>query len=244
MNINAIKDAIETGERFDSYRDTDQIEQVLRWKILDALQMKGQQLPETNMKTICKKVGEVILRDYPSLTDKEFELVLESGLAGKLGKETWVNGAGILQWLEAYKINETRLRAIEEPRGKVVERKTKEEINALNEKAFQTDFQKGYECFKKNGTIFHKEGFGTPQWPSIIYQEFRNRSVIPKPTQEQIDYAEKKARIHRTIHPILLKTNESKETLNNDIVKSYLLEAYYKEHLKSVTTSDIINNNF
>lgn len=244
MNVNAIKEAIQSGCRIDEYRDNEQLEQVLRWKILDALQVRGQQMPENNLKTVCKKTREVLQRDYPSFTDKEFELVLEYGISGKLGKEVWISGAGILQWLEAYKTNETRLRAIEVPQERVVERKTKEEIKALNEKAFQTDFQKGYECYKKNGTIFHKDGFGIPQWPSIIYQEFRNRSVIPKPTQEQIDYAEEKARIHLTLHPIFLKTNESKETLNNDIVKSYLLEAYYKEYSKAVTTSDIINNNF
>lgn len=233
MNEKAIREAIESGDRFDSYRDYGQLEQVLRWKIIDAMTMRGQQLPESTLVTICKKVREVLLRDYPNFTDKEFELILEAGLTGKLGKETWINGAGILQWLSAYKNSEARIRAAFVPKEEKQVKKTKAEIDALNEQAFQEGFRKGFECYKKNGTIFHIDGFAIPQWPSAIYMEFRNRGVIPKATESDMAQADAKAKAYLAKYPV---TNPlSKESLlirTTDIIRAYLLEQYYESERK------------
>lgn len=247
MNENAIRQAREEGTLISAYSDVAQLESVVRWKIVEAQRLRGQQTDENTMKSICSKTAQVLMRDYPNFTDKEFDLVLEGGISGKLGRETWVSGAGVLQWLNHYQSNPVRIRVVESQNevSKPIVRLTKEEIARKNQIAFSEGYARGKKCYEKNGTIYHKEGFAIPQWPSIIYQEFRNRGVIAKPTQEQMDYAEEKAKEHEATHPLLLKTEESKEVRFEDTYRSYLLEAHYKEITsKSVTTNDIINNNF
>lgn len=247
MNENAIRQAREQGSLISSYTDVSQLEKVVRWKVVEAQRLRSQQVDENTMQSICKKTAQVLMRDYPNLTDDELDLVLEGGISGKFGKETWVSGASILQWLNHYHNNPVRIRLVEAQNevSKPVTRLSKEEIDRRNQIAFAEGYEKGKECYKKNGTIYHKEGFAIPQWPSIIYQEFRNRGVIAKPTQEQMEYAEEKAKEHEALHPLLLKTKDPKEVRFEDIYKSYLLEAHYKEITsKSVTTNDIINNNF
>lgn len=246
MNEGAIRQAREKGTLISSYTPS-QLESVVRWKIAEAQKLRGQQMDENTMQTICKKTTDVLIRDYGNFVDEELDLVLESGIAGKLGKEVWVSGASILQWLSNYQNNPTRIKVVESlnESKKTVVKLSKEEIDRKNQFAFAEGYDRGKECYKKNGTIYHKEGFAIPQWPSIIYQEFRNRGVIAKPTQEQIEYAEERAKEHEATHPLLLNTEECKEVQFKDIYRSYLLEAHYKEITsKSVTTSDIINNNF
>lgn len=247
MNENAIRQAREEGTLISAYSDVSQLENVVRWIIVEAQRLRGQQMDENTMKTICNKTAQVLLRDYPNFTDKEFDLVLEYGVSGKLGKETWVSGAGILQWLNHYQNNPVRIRIIEAQNevSKPVVKLSKEEIARKNQVAFAEGYEKGKECYKKNGTIYHKEGFAIPQWPSMIYQEFRNRGVIAKPTQEQIEKAEERAREYGVSYPLLHHVKEYEDVLLEDIVKSYLLETHYKEITsKTASISNIINNNF
>lgn len=196
MNENAIRQAREEGTLISAYSDVSQLENVVRWKIAEAQRLRGQQMDENTMKSICNKTAQVLLRDYPNFTDNELDLVLEYGISGKLGKETWVSGAGILQWLSQYQSNPVRIRIVEAQNevSKPAVKLSKEEIARKNQIAFAEGYERGKECYKKYGTIYHAEGFAIPQWPSMIYQEFRNRSVIAKPTQEQIEEAEERAR--------------------------------------------------
>lgn len=247
MNEKAIREAREQGALISSYNDISQLENVIRWKIADAQKMRGQQVDESTMQTMCKKIAKVLQRDYPNFTDAELDLVFDAGLAGNLGKEVWVSGASILQWLNHYQNNPVRIRIVESQNEskKNTVKLTKEQISIKNQKAFAEGYEKGKECYKKNGTIFHKDGFAIPQWPSLIYQEFRNRGLISKPTEEQKEYAEERAKEHETIHLTILGTDIAQDIIKEDIYKSYLLEAHYKEITsKSVSISDIINNNF
>lgn len=233
MNENAIRTAREEGALISSYNDASQLESVVRWKIAEAQRLRGQQMDENTMQTVCKKTTEVLLRDYPNFTDKELDLIFEAGISGKFGKEVWVSGASILQWLNHYQNNPVRIRIVEAQNEskRTVPKLSKEEISRRNQLAFSEGYEKGKECYRKNGTIFHKDGFAVSQWPSLIYQEFKNRGVIAQPTQEQIDSANEKAKEHETLHPSLFKTKESEENkklLFEDTVKAYLLEEHYK----------------
>ena len=113
MNENAIRQAREEGTLISAYSDVAQLESVVRWKIVEAQRLRGQQSDENTMKSICSKTAEVLMRDYSNFTDKEFDLILEGGISGKLGKETWVSGASVLQWLNHYQSNPVRIRVVE-----------------------------------------------------------------------------------------------------------------------------------
>ena len=100
MNEISIKDAMVEGCPFNNYDSVGQIESTLRYTVNNAIKMRGQPaVDEDTMYTICKKVADAILRDYPTMTDKEFDIMLDAGVSGELTKDTWVSGAAILQWL-------------------------------------------------------------------------------------------------------------------------------------------------
>lgn len=231
MNEKAIKESRENGALISSYSDISQLEQVVRWKILDAQRLRGQQIDENTLQTICKKTAEVLKRDYPNFSDKELDLVLESGISGKLGKETWVSGASVLQWLSGYTNNPVRIRFIESENEskKEVVKLSKEEISEKNRIALQEGYKRGYDCYVKNQTIFHKEGFAIPQWPSIIYTEFRRIGKIAPPTEEQRAEAKERAEEYIIVHPLIVQTEESNQKRIEDMTKCYLLEAHYKD---------------
>ena len=132
MNENTIREAMESGYQFSSYNSESQIQDVIRWKINEALKLRGQSNMDDGMlTTTVNKVTEVIMRDYLSMTDKEFSLVLELGVSGEFGRETWVNGGLILQWLRQYWQSAGRISIIDADteQDKESKRLTKAEID-------------------------------------------------------------------------------------------------------------------
>lgn len=227
MNEQTIIQAIETGCRFDGYPSESSIETMLRWKINDAMRLKGQSgMDESMAQTICRKVTEFLLRDYPSLTDKEFELILEGGMTGDFGKETWVNGANIMMWVKSYAHDNARRNAVcqlDKPAEK--KSKSKAEIDELNKQAVEGKVASAMQYYKYNGTIFGSEAsaFHLPQFAAICYDYLRERGDIPEPTPDQVaeadKYADEKIATSRTRREFIPAVHE-------DWHKSKLLELY------------------
>lgn len=236
MNVQTLRKAMQEGYQFSSYTSESQIEDVIRWKICDAMKLRGQaNMDESMIVAMCRKTAEVLLRDYPSMTDKEFEIMLEAGISGELTpKETWVSGAMILQWMRLYYRHTSRISIIDEQNEEEQKshRLTKEEKEQRNEKAYKDSYEKGLHCYRQNGTIFHKEGFAMAQWPAMLYDEYRRRGVIGEPTDDDRKYAAKKAEVHNLEHPLKFQLSaESMKIHHEDIIKAYLLEAHYSDQL-------------
>lgn len=202
MNDEIIRIAILEGSKFNTYSNRDQIETVVNWRISDALKMRGQSGMDSEiLRTMVSNISTVLMRDYGSLTDKEFELILEMGISGEFGRETWVSGAGILHWMRLYySKNSTRIAVLEEQNeaGQKKKKLTKAEIEQKNKEAYETKIHDVYAFFKIYGTIWQSEskapqddrrGFGTPQWAAMVYREYRRQRKIPAPTDAQIQAA-------------------------------------------------------
>lgn len=232
MNELSIKNAITTGTRFDNYASESGIEQVIRYKVIDAMKLRGQSgSDEAMLQTICRKTTEIILRDYPALTDKEFDILLEAGVSGEFGKETWVSGAIILQWLRLYNRHASRLAIVDEQEDENKQqrqRKTKAEIDELNDKTCREKARSAFEYYKQNGTIFagaDSRGFHLPQFAAIVYEWIRTHGYVPEPTTTQINAAREYASNQ------IARNNTRREYIPaayEDYVNSYLLEEYYK----------------
>lgn len=236
MNQQAIREAITTGDAVSSYGTTSKLEEIVRWKLCDAYRLHGQTPDVSTLDTVVRKVSDVLVRDYPSLTDKELDIILEAGVSGELGKDTWVSGATVLQWIRLYSRHQTRLVVIDEAHKEAkAGRLTKEEIAERNEMAYQDGMERGRRSFAEHGTIFHPEGFDIPRWPAMVYEDFRRRGVIPEPGREQQDYAEAKAETYDREHPVKVSMPEFMALHKEDLLKAYLLEAYFVQDMKKVT---------
>lgn len=234
MNESAIREAINGGQRIDSYDSVSQLRTMLHWKICDAMKLRGQSGVDNGMiDTMEKKIADVLIRDYPSLTDKEVELMLEAGISGELGKETWVSGASMLQWLRAYNRHVSRLAIIDEQteETKKKHRMTKAEVDELNKKAFENAVHFAFDYYRESGKIFGPDdrAFHLPQWASMVYEHYRESGKIPKPSDKRIieagEYADRMLIEHATKREYIPAAKE-------DWINSYLLEQYF---------SDVIN---
>lgn len=229
MNESVIREAITTGSKFGSYTQS-QIEDVVRWKICDAAKLRGQGDMDSNMVyAITTKITEVIMRDYPSMTDKEFGLVLEMGVSGEFGRDTWVNGGMVLQWLRLYQSYALRIAIIDElNESRNKHRKTKEEIEDLNRQAFDVKAHSAYDYYKENNVIFGDDprAFHLPQWASIVYKHYREQGKIPEPDAKRLVeaglYADAKIAEH-------LPKKEYMPAAREDWSNSYLLERYFED---------------
>ena len=246
MNENNIRIAIESGNRFDCYGSQSGMENAIRWSINDAMKMRGQgNVDEGTMQTIIKKVCEVILRDYPSLTDKEFDLILDAGVSGELTKETWVSGAIILQWLRLYQRTPQKINVLDADteQEKESKRKTKAEIDELNRQAFEEKIHSAFDYFKECRTIWSASEderarrmdkddprcFHCPQWAAIVYNHYREEGKIKAPAPERIKEAQEwganKVAEHATKKEYIKGARE-------DWADAYLLEKYFEDLVK------------
>ena len=246
MNENVIRDAMETGYKFSSYTSQPQIQDVIRWKINEALKLRGQSNMDDGMlTTTVNKVTEVIMRDYLSMTDKEFSLVLELGVSGEFGRETWVNGGLILQWLRQYWQSAGRISIIDADteQDKESKRLTKAEIDELNQKAFEEKIHSAFDYFKECRTIWSASEderarrmdkddprcFHCPQWAAIVYNHYREEGKIKAPAPERIKEAQEwganKVAEHATKKEYIKGARE-------DWADSYLLEKYFEDLVK------------
>lgn len=253
MNEQSIKDAITTGSRFNTYQTESQIEQVIRWKITDASKLRGQQFDESTIQTICRKIGEVVLRDYPTLTDKEFELMLEAGVSGEFGRETWLSGAAVLQWLRQYSRHASRIAIIDEQDSankQTKHRKTKEETMLMNDNACREKARSAFEYYKQHGTIFGRQkmpkdltaaereaynadeqrAFHLPQYAAIVWEWINTHSEVRKPGTARLNAAEAYA------DEQIAKSRTRREYIpaaHDDWRDAYLLEQYYNDIINS-----------
>ena len=246
MNENVIRDAMETGYKFSSYTSQPQIQDVIRWKINEALKLRGQfNMDEGMLTTTVNKVTEVIMRDYLSMTDKEFSLVLELGVSGEFGRETWVNGGLILQWLRQYWQSAGRISIIDADteQDKESKRLTKAEIDELNQKAFEEKIHSAFDYFKECRTIWSASEdergrrmdkddprcFHCPQWAAIVYNHYREEGKIKAPAPERIKEAQEwganKVAEHATKKEYIKGARE-------DWADAYLLEKYFEDLVK------------
>lgn len=232
MNEGAIRDAITSGNRVDSFATISGLEQTIRWSINDAMKMRAQAISgDGSHETVTKRITEIILRDYPSITIEEFKLMLDAGISGELGKETWVSGASVLQWLRAYMNHPTRLAIIDEQTAETQEkhRKTKAEIDELNRLSFESKVHSAYEYYKEAGDIFDLEddrAFSLPQWAAIVYKHYREEGKISPANEERLEaageYADRKVVEHKTKKEFLPAAWQ-------DWRDSYLLMMYYDD---------------
>ena len=236
MNEDTIRKAMQ-GQAFNTYNSVSEIENVIRWKVFDAMRMRGQSgVDETTIQTICRKVSDVILRDYPAMTDVEFDVMLEAGISGELTpKETWVSGAMILQWMRLYYRHASRINIIDEQTEAEHnrKRKTKAEVEELNQKAYEGCFNNAREYLRENGTIIFKDdekrkddarAIHLPHWAAMVYDEYRRRGVIPVPTDGQKLEADMYAEVKMQEKPT--KPQYVKASIE-DWQKAHLLELYY-----------------
>ena len=244
MNELTIRKAMQSYQ-FSSYTSESQIEDVIRWKVCDAMKLRGQvNMDESILSTAVRKVAEVILRDYPSMTDKEFEIMLEAGISGELTpKETWVSGAMILQWMRLYYRHPLRLKIIDEMDEKQKSyRMTKAELDEKNRAACENKLREVYAYYKESGDIFDENevikdrdprAFATPQFAAVVYNYYRAEGKIPDPEESRIQaanqYATEKVREART-------QNEWVKSAMQDWRDAYLLREYLGDAIKRTTT--------
>ena len=240
MNELTLRKAMQ-GYQFSSYTSESQIEDVIRWKVCDAMKLRGQvNMDESILSTAVRKVAEVILRDYPSMTDKEFEIMLEAGISGELTpKETWVSGAMILQWMRLYYRHPSRLKIIDElDEEQKSYRMTKAELEEKNRAACENKLREVYAYFKETGDIFDENevikardprAFATPQFAAVVYNYYRAEGKIPDPEESRIQaanqYATEKVREART-------QNEWVKSAMQDWRDAYLLREYLGDAIK------------
>ena len=246
MNENTIREAMENGYRFSTYNSESQIQDVIRWKINEALKLRGQSnMDESMLTTTINKVTEVVMRDYLSMTDKEFSLVLELGVSGEFGRETWVNGGLILQWLRQYWSSQGRISIIDADteQEKQSKRKTKEEIEELNRQAFEEKIHSAFDYYKECRTIWSAgederarrmdkddpRCFHCPQWAAMVYNHYREEGKIKAPAPERIkeaqEWGERKVAEHATKKEYIKGAKE-------DWADAYLLEKYFEDLVK------------
>lgn len=246
MNENTIREAMVSGYRFSTYNSEGQIQDVIRWKINEALKLRGQSnMDESMQSTTVNKVAEVIMRDYLSMTDKELSLVLELGVSGEFGRETWVNGGLILQWLRQYWQSAGRISIIDADteQEKESKRKTKEEIEELNRQAFEEKIHSAFDYYKECRTIWSAgederarrmdkddpRCFHCPEWAAMVYNHYRAEGKIKAPTPERIKEAQEWGAIKVAEHAT---KKEFIKGAREDWADAYLLEKYFEDLVK------------
>lgn len=234
MNEATIREAIQNGSRFDSYRDPDQLQRVVRYEMNNALKLRGQgNMDAAAEETTVRKISEVLMRDYPNMTDAELKLVMEGGVSGELGRDTWVSGANIMQWLRQYSTHVSRLAVIDEEHQEErnSKRKTQAEIDELNRKACEGKLASATEYYRKHGTIFGKgkdtdDAFHLPQFAAVVYDWHRERGVIPEPSEQEQIKALRYADMMLTKSVIM--SSVTREVIHDEWYKAHLLELYIK----------------
>ena len=240
MNELTLRKAMQ-GYQFSSYTSESQIEDVIRWKVCDAMKLRGQvNMDEGIVVAMCRKTAEVILRDYPSMTDKEFEIMLEAGISGELTpNDTWVSGAMILRWMRLYYRHPSRLKIIDElDEEQKSYRMTKAELEEKNRAACENKLREVYAYYKENKDIFDENevikardprAFATPQFAAVVYNYYRAEGKIPQPEESRIQaanqYATEKVREART-------QNEWVKSAMQDWRDAYLLREYLGDAIK------------
>ena len=244
MNELTLRKAMQ-GYQFSSYTSESQIEDVIRWKVCDAMKLRGQvNMDESIVVAMCRKTAEVILRDYPSMTDKEFEIMLEAGISGELTpNDTWVSGAMILRRMRLYYRHPSRLKIIDElDEEQKSYRMTKAELDEKNRAACENKLREVYAYYKETGDIFDENevikardprAFATPQFAAVVYNYYRAEGKIPQPEESRIQaanqYATEKVREART-------QNEWVKSAMQDWRDAYLLREYLGDAIKRTTT--------
>lgn len=235
MNATKLKEAYTSGKPWKSLGYDDQLLE-LRAGITDAMLLRGQgRMDSYIMEKTAEQLNNFLNDEFPNIRNKELGYILNLGISGELGQDTWVSGANIMKWVRMYSRHAERLAVIdeEEAERKESNRLAPEEIYARNEAAFEEGLNKSREYFRQHGTIFGPGGLSLPQWAAQIYNHYKAVGLIPQPTTEQIEQAMGSARAamaQRGTFTWKYPAEVLKQTLD-DWRDSFLLEQYYEQTL-------------
>ena len=237
MNENAIREAMAGSVLCDGRVN---VEDIVRYAMNDALKLRGQAMSEDVLRASSRKVADVIARDYPSLTDKELELVMEAGVSGELGKDVWVSGASVLQWLRAYYRHASRLAVVEgRSREKASRKMSREEVELLNREAYAQRYASAMEYCREHGTIFDRSrvkdprAFALPHWAALVYRHHLEAGVIAAPTPNELSAAERRAEKEQEEKQYTLPVSLSAvlaQAEKDDLRDAFLLENHFLTH--------------
>ena len=247
MNATKVREAYMTGKCWSDIREDEQLLN-LRAGISDAMMLRGQGRPDmATLEIISKHVNGFLMDEYPFIRDKELGYILNLGISGELGQDTWVSGAAVMKWTRIYYRHAERIAVVdaEEKEQKESKRLTPEQVAQKNAEAFESALKQSWAFYQKHGTIFGDErdkdgkiimsGLHLPQWAASVYNHYRKESKIPEPTRERVKEAEAKAQ------EALTKTGGYSWQYPADIFKqtradwrdSFLLEMYYEDVINS-----------
>lgn len=232
-----------TGKCWSDIREDEQLLN-LRAGISDAMLLRGQGRPDmSTLDIITKHVNGFLGDEYPYIRDKELGYILNLGISGELGQDTWVSGASVMKWVRVYYRHAERIAVVdaEEKEQKESRRLTSEEITQKNADAFESALKQSWAFYQKYGTIFGEEtdkdgnvtmsGLQLPQWAAQVYNHYREAGRITEPTPDRVKEAEAKAQA------ALIKSGGYSWKYPADILKqsredwrdSFLLEMYYED---------------
>lgn len=247
MNATKVREAYMTGKCWSDIHEDEQLLN-LRAGISDAMLLRGQGRPDmSTLDIISKHVNGFLMDEYPFIRDKELGYILNLGISGELGQDTWVSGAAVMKWVRVYYRHAERIAVVdaEEKEQKESRRLTPEEVAQKNAEAFESALKQSWAFYRKHGTIFGEDkdkdgnvtmsGLQLPQWAAQVYNHYREEGKIPEPTRERVKEAEAKARAalinsggHLWKYPVdILKQSRV------DWRDSFLLEMYYEDVVNS-----------
>lgn len=250
MNAEKLREAYNTGTRWDMIDECQRMVE-LRHTYTNAVLMRGQsRIDAGTLDIICKNLNEFIKDEFPSIRDKEIGYILNLGISGELGQDTYVNGANFMKWMRTYYRNAERLAAVdaEEEERQAENKITRRERAQRNIEAFNNAVHRGFDFYKTHGTIFGEDydekgnriayGFNLPQWAAQVYQYYRALGKIPPPTKEQLAVAVERA------NATMVKNGNYSWKYPAEVLKitaadwrdSYLLEAFYEDVIEGRIT--------
>ncbi len=242
MNARKMNEAYNTGSRWDAM-DVSERQTTIKIVVSSAMLLRGQgRMDIGTLETIVEKIDYYILSEYPGLRDKEFEYLLNLGISGELGQDTYVSGAMIMKWVRQFYHNPERLALVdaEDKREQDKNKPTPQAIAQKNVDALNEARRRSFEFYKENGTIFGEKrnekgkivarGFNLPQWAAQVYNHFKALGEIPEPSTERLKKAAELA--VQNVEDANAKLKLPAECLicsKFDWRDSILLEMYYED---------------
>lgn len=238
MNAKKLKEAYLTGTPWQQMRIDYQILEI-KAGITDAMILRGQgRMDNATMEKVADHLNDFINDEFPNLRNKEFGYILNLGISGELGQDTWISGAAVMKWVRMYYRHTERIAMIDKDEAdrKTSNRLSPDEIAARNAAAFEESLNKAREYYAIHGTIFGPGGFSLPGWAAQIYNHYKQEGVIGEPTAEQVEAATESAREALTSNGLyawkypaeILKTSLA------DWRDAFLLENYYKNTINPI----------
>lgn len=250
MNASKVQDAYKTGTQWQNLTESERLV-IIRQGMSNAMMMRGQgHMDAGTMETIAQNISAFILDEFPALRDKEFGYLLDLGISGELGQDTYVSGATAMKWVRMYYRHAERLLQVDAEEREQAEgrRLTPMQIAEKNAAAFDDAIHRSFEYYKTYDTIFGQvqdeqgnvvmRGFSCPQWAGQVYEHYRQLGKIPEPTEAQKNVALERADRALTENGLFVgkQSMEILRTSKTDWYHSYLLEQYFADVLHRTIT--------